>query len=141
MLRRIKLAIAPSHILNSMKNVDSFIQVDFMSILTFNVTLNAWTASILAVLKGPKIALECRTFKPEGALCFREAQKRCRESQISSGRSSEIPNAAGASKIRMTHFLPMCHSFFVRERIVYYKSQNVSKIPVKKTLPSVLAKL
>ncbi len=100
MLRRIKLAIAPSNILNLLKNADSLIQVDFMSISTLNVALNASSsASILTVLKGAKIALECRSFDPEGAHCIREAPRCCRESQKSSGRSSEIPpDAAGASK-------------------------------------------
>ena len=140
MLRRIELANAPSHILNSMKNVDSLIQVDFMSIMTFQVALNACSASIITLLKGAKIALECRTFKPDAAHCIREAPKSCRESQISSGRSSEIPDASGASKIRMAHFPPICHSFCVRERIVCYKSLNFSKIPVKLALRSTLAK-
>jgi len=141
MLRRIKLANAPSHILNSMKNVDSLIQVDFMSIMTFQVALNACSASIITLLKGAKIALECRTFKPDAAHCIREAPKSCRESQISSGRSSEIPDAAGASKIRMAHFPRICHSICVRERIVCYKSLNFSIIPVKFALRSALAKL
>ncbi len=137
MLRRIKLAYAPPNILNSKKNVESFIQVDFMSIMTFHVALKACSASILTLLNGAQIALECRTFEPEGAHCIREA----RELQNSRGRSSEIPDAAGASKIRMAHFPPICHSFCVRERIVCYKSLNLSIIPVKLALRSVVAKL
>ena len=122
-------------------SISNLIQVDFMSIMTFQVALNACSASIITLLKGAKIALECRTFKPDAAHCFRKAPKCCRESQISSGRASEIPDAADASKIRMAHFPPICHSFCVRERIVCYKSLKFSIIPVKLALRSALAKL
>ncbi len=104
------------------KNVDSLIQAKFMSIVTFYVALNAWSASILTLLKGAKIALECRTFKPDAAHCIREAPKSCREFKNSSGSSSKIPDAEGDSKIRMAHLPPFCHSLCVRERIVCYKS-------------------
>ncbi len=67
----------------------------------------------------------------------------CRQLQNSSGslRSSEIPDAAGASKIQIALSPTICHSYCVREIIVCYKSLNFSKIPVKLTLQSVLAKL
>ena len=134
MLRRIKLANAPSHILNSMKNVDSLIQVDFMSIMTFQVALTACSASIITLLKGAKIAHECRTFELE-------AEKSCHKLQNSCCRSSEIPDATGASKIGMAHFPPISHSFCVRERMVCYKSLNFSIILVKLALRSALAKM
>ncbi len=48
-------------------HVESLLQVDFMSIMTFSVSHTACSASILNHLKGMKIALECRTFEPEAA--------------------------------------------------------------------------
>jgi hypothetical protein len=74
------------------------ILVDCMSIMTFNVALNACSASILTIFKGAKRELECRTFEPEAAHCIRKALKRYRELQDLSGRSSEIPDAAGAQE-------------------------------------------
>jgi hypothetical protein len=54
--------------------------------MTFQDALNACSASIITLLKGAKIALECSTFKSDAAHCTREARKCCSESQISSGK-------------------------------------------------------
>ncbi len=43
-----------------------------------------------------KNSIEWKTFEPEGAHCIKKASKSCRELQISSDRSSNIPGAAEA---------------------------------------------
>ncbi len=124
------------------------IQVDFfLSIMTFHVSLKALSASIFNLLKGVKIALECRPLEPE-AHCrkFLEAPKKLPRMAATRTLKFEWQVERNSGRGRSFHdpnfpFPTYFATHSVSERELCLKSLNFSIIPLKRTLRSVLAKL